>query len=87
MKKYHNFSGWFWSLTLTISGLLFIFQLQQINSFKKKSLFILAAIPAVAFIFWLFIKTEFAGWAEKWIKSSFDDFFKEVEKVKNKKLK
>lgn len=87
MKEKHKLFGWFWPLALTVSGLAFIIQLRQVISFEKKLLFTLATIPAVGFIFWLFIKTGFASWAEKWIKSSLDDFFKEVEKGKNKKLK
>ena len=87
MKETANFSGWYLSLVLTIAGLVIINQCLLINSFEKRMLIILIALPAVAVILWLFFKTGLASWAEKWINSSFDDFFKEVEKGKNKKLK
>lgn len=79
-----NVSLWFLSLVFTVTVITFIYQLWLIRASDKKLLIILVSLPAVAVILWLFFKTGFASWAEKWIKSSLDDFFKGVEKSKKK---
>ena len=82
-----NVSIWFLSLIFTVSAVVLINQLWLIRSNDKKILVILISLPLVAFILWLFFKTGIASWAERWIKSSLDDFFREVEKGKNKNKK
>lgn len=80
-------SLWFLSLVFIACVTAVITQLSFIRGNEKKVLVILASLPLIALLLWLFFRTGLATWAEKWIKSSYDDFLKEVEKSKANKKK
>lgn len=87
MTRNPNISAWFLSLVLFVCAIVFITQFKNTGSFVKNILIILTTLLAIIFILWIFFRTGLASWAEKWIKSSYEDFLKEVDKSRSNKLK
>jgi len=82
MKRKYNISAWFLSFVFTVCAVVLIRSFRSTEPSSSNPLIILIALPAVAVILWIFFRTGLAARAEKWIKSSYDDFLNEVKKSK-----
>jgi glucan phosphoethanolaminetransferase (alkaline phosphatase superfamily) len=83
--KKPKLSKWFIVYLIVICSVVFIVQFKPTGSTGKNLLAITLSLIACALILWIFFRIGFLTWAEKWIKSSYDDFLKGVEKDRQKK--
>jgi F0F1-type ATP synthase assembly protein I len=85
MKRKYKPATWFLSFVLVVAVGAFITQFKPTVSHSKNFLIILFSLLGTGLVLWIFFRTGLAEWVEKWMRSSYDDFLREVEKSKKKK--
>ena len=83
--KKPKLSKWFLVYIISVSSIVFILRFKPTGSAGRNLLVVALSLITIGFLFWIFFRIGLLTWAEKWIKSSYDDFLKGVEKDRQKK--